>query len=363
MLADLDDDPCIDCPTPRFAVVVGARPLADLAAAADRTDHGTGYPMWMLPSELGLAPIATDGARTVLVVSGFFAERADAARHAEARSGAVRQINLDTAHASPTVVRVRRATRGFDADQVRSTFGRPRGPPVCSLVAGAAAIRTADDVLRIPDAPPWIRLPCAAGSAMFPVRDTDYGLVVREGIEIQDAGGVCGVRHFDRRALDAAGRAVEVERGVPTARCMGQPAGDRWDACPGESLESCTARAERLRAAGDDLRRAARLAAYACAWGSARACPLRWRIDLERGEPPGEVLASAVASCRHGTGERRELACREVERLLRAIPPERLRDARDPIRGSVGQAGCRRALPGWCEVLESSASCDREGCG
>ena len=106
------------------------------------------------------------------------------------------------------------------------------------------------------------------------------------------------------------------------------------------------------------------MAAYACAWGAASACLLRWRIDLVRGVSPGHVLFDAVASCDAlEPGAAGESTCWEAEALVRSIESERLRDASDAERGFVGRFGCLRDIPGYCELLETSETCDRDGCG
>ncbi|MBI5487567.1 MAG: hypothetical protein HY905_09555 [Deltaproteobacteria bacterium] len=103
---------------------------------------------------------------------------------------------------------------------------------------------------------------------------------------------------------------------------------------------------------------AARLRPQA-AW---RRCPLGLGLDVA-----GSVvsrLVGAVASCDAADSDSSGPdSCAAAEALVRSVGAERLRDASDADRGYVGRFGCLRSIPGYCELLETSETCDLGGCG
>ncbi|MEM9073304.1 MAG: hypothetical protein AAGE52_32665 [Myxococcota bacterium] len=346
---------CVDCPTPRFAVLVNDEASLEL---------GAGYPLRMFRHELGIGPLSRDLDDTVQVAAMFATrEEAESWRAGKAPEGTVVQIHRRRASASVQVVHVLRTSPGFDSEAIRAASGNTEDlSPTCSVRAGAYVVEdegySEGDIIRIPDAAPWVRLPCGGGQVAVAVRDTDFGRIVDarvpEVIETQYAGGVCGSTYYKQRVGDGEERTLETER------CFGQPSQDTWGVCEGGTLDGCADRAEALLRDGRDLFRAARVAAYACSMGLPRACILRWTIDFDRGRPVAEVLADATSSCHEDAAP--EL-CAEVNRLLRTISPERLSTAPEPALGVVSQAGCAREIPGWCELLETSTLCDEDGCG
>lgn len=370
----LDSSGCVDCPTPRFALVLARGELASVVRRMNGlTQAPPGYPMVMLPAELGWEPRGDE----VVVIAAMFASRtqAEAWQQRTGTAGRVRALNLAAADRRRTVVRLRRPAAGRSRALVERTDGTPgTAPASCMLEEGLAFLVETDDVLRIPDARPWVRLPCRGGDgtneAMFPVADTDLGLVVRRRgdriVEIQDAGGICGARHFDERVVGDHATAADSHT-LASARCFDQPAGDAWQVCPDHSLQGCVGRAEALLTDASDLRRAARVAAYACAWGAPAACAIRWRVDLARGVDRSEVLARAVTHCRfeaQGGGDAPDTLCPVVDDLLRETPVASLRPHGQEGRlGDLFREGCLRELAGWCELLEQNPLCDTGGCG
>ena len=337
---DLDSSGCVDCPTPRFAVLVDQVPA----------HSPPGYPMRMLGSELGL----DEG---LVWVAAMFARSNDAALYAESLQARVVEIDVEHARADRLVVRVRRTTPGYAEQAVRDAYGDVSElQPICRVGAGQQSIvvdRGYDrgDVVRIPDAAPWIRIRCGDGDALVPAAATDFGLtVMRDGTEMQYAGGVCGSTYYTRRV------AGQPDEHLETARCHGQPVGDRWGVCPSQTLEGCVSRVDTLMNEGD-LRRATRVAAYACAQGSNPACRQRWEVDLARGVAPLAVLSRAVAYC---DGSEPEL-CAHVDALLRNHSPNNIVGDQDP--GNVARVGCERGIATWCAALEQSDICDQDGCG
>ena len=372
-LGDLEHSGCVDCPTPQFAVVT--RYVEGLAPSVSELSRSpVGYPLVMLPHELGLSSRRAD-LRQAVVVFSMFSDRSTAERWRDLheQGSEVRQVDLQRSQASPLVVRVRRPAKGFDEAQVREADGFPENlEPVCRLAEGHAEViedvdYDAGDVLRVPDGSPWIRLTCDGHTALFRAQDTDFGLIIqRDGhrlVETQYDGGVCGIKYYQRRVFDASGRITE-EQHLETGRCFDQPPGDSWGACPGNSLGGCADRARTLLDERTDLRRAARLAAYACNWGSDEACTLGWTIDLERRIPVGEVLVRAISYCMFDETENPASSiCAAVDGLLRSTDPDLLRGSSDSVRGSVGRQGCLRQISGWCELLETSPICSLDGCG
>lgn len=328
-LDDLDSSGCVDCPTPRFAVLVDEVPA----------HSPPGYPLRMLGSELGIDESG------LVWVAAMFAHSNDATLYS------------DSLHADRVVVRVRQATQGYAEQAVRDAYGDVSElQPICSVGAGQQSIvvdRGYDrgDVVRIPDAAPWIRVRCGDGDALVPAAATDFGLIVmRDGTEMQYAGGVCGSTYYTRRVAGQSDEHLE------TARCHGEPVGDRWGVCPNQTLEGCVSRVDALTNEGD-LRRATRVAAYACAQGSDRACSKRWEVDLARGVAPLEVLSQAVAYCNDSHPE----LCAPVDALLRSHDPNEIVGDEDPA--NVARVGCERGFTTWCEALEQSDMCDQDGCG
>ena len=375
VLEPLDDSGCIDCPTPHVAVVVARGSAEDMRDRGDELGAmPPGYPMLLIASELGLSTPVGDEANSpeVLLVAAMFASKpeAEAWLGSTAMNAELHEIRWAGASPDRFVVQTRREARGYEDAAVRETDGNPRpGAARCSLPPGHVELLGPDAVYEPADNNPWVRLRCGEGSAMFRAADTDYGLIVRaegEGrVELQDAGGVCGTQFFDRHAFDGSGQLVGEAQSRTTRRCFGEPDGDSWGRCPGGTLETCTQRAQILHADGTDLLRAARLAAYACEWGSEAACPLRWRVDLDRGVAAAEVLSSAVAHCPLDADniDLTSEACVAIDELLRELGVHSLRGATDSMLGPVARHGCLRELPGWCDVLETSASCDLDGCG
>ena len=375
---DLEHSGCIDCATPRFAVIRAAAGRAP--SSAELLAPPVCYPLLMLPHELGLPSTADELSQAVLV-HGMFEDRASAEAwwQQHERAGEVVAIDLARARKTPVVVRVRREATGYDEASLGaegltaiSSDGTPEGP-TCTLPEGHIALVDVDDhpsgdVMRVPDAHPWIRLTCDGHATLFRVADTDFGLIVRsdvrEVIETQWDGGVCGVLHYRQRVFDRDPRMLR-EQELETARCFDQPAVDSWGVCPDGALSACVDRARALLQEGEDLRRAARIAIYACEWGAESSCILRWRIDLARGVAASEVLGSAVGHCdmddpdKQPTGE----MCIAVDELFRSIDPTALQHETDSVRGSIARQGCLRQIPGWCELLESSDLCDLDGCG
>ncbi len=373
MFDSLSASGCVDCPTPQFVVIADTGPLETVAGRVDSIEGaGPGYPMLVVAAEF----VPGHEGELVWIVSGMFETRASADAWLQ-RSGALergfvsRLGPFERRLPSPFVLRVRRDASGYDAAHVRTVHGEVTETPVCTSPAGGAFIRSPDDVYNPIDAALWVRLPCAARpeGAFFRAADTDLGLVTRgEGddtIEFQHAGGACGATYYTRRVLQR-GAPVHASE-VSTGSCGdGRHAQDPWHVCPGGSASGCTTRARQLFEDGTDLRRASRVAAHACGLGDSEACVMRWRIELERGAHPADVVSSAVGWCRveEDAGDPEDgdpILCAGVEALLNDVPAETLRDG--GAFGMVARQGCLRGVAGYCDLLDASDLCDRGGCG
>jgi len=327
---------CIDCPTAAVAVVLAVGDLEELGQRS-WPELAPGYPLYLADGELGFSFDAPVG-----VVAGLYASAADGEVVAERLGARVLSLEPRPALGGTTIVTT------IEAIDARV---EPEGAVVrCSLPEGRRFVVQRDELWQPADQTWWLPVACASGAAFVPVTATDFDrttLAADRVRTIQPVSGVCGVRYYRERTQDRDGGWSEAELSSDPSCVAELDPSDRWAVCPERTLGSCVARASELRAS--DPTHAERLMSYACRFGQLEGCSRLIGLNVDRG------LGLLWGWCQ---GEHED-SCERLDAALRTTDPTTLQEG----AGGLELYACERGLEPWCQRLDASPVCDRQGCG
>ncbi len=329
---------CIDCPTARVAVVLATGSLEELSQR-DWPELGPGYPLFLARGELGVQV-----EEEVAVVVGLYATEREG-RDVAGRLGA-RLVPLTDAPplGATTIVALTERTHAM---------AEPDGATVrCTLEKGHRFPFVRAELWRRADQTWWVPVPCGDEAPAFvPVTATDLDrttLTVDGRVRtIQPLSGVCGIQFYRERRAEAEGRWNERELSSDPSCVAELDPSDQWGACPDGTLRSCVERGEEV--GQSDPAHAERLLSYACRFGDLDGCTRLIAMDVDRG------LGLLWGWCHSEHAD----SCERLDAALRATDPATLEDG----AGGLELYACERGLEPWCERLDASPVCDRQGCG
>ncbi|MBO6933626.1 MAG: hypothetical protein JJ863_01585 [Deltaproteobacteria bacterium] len=327
---------CIDCPSPRVAVVLATGSLEEVTAQP-WSDLGPGYPMLVADGELGLSLGAEVG-----VVAGLYADEGEGEAVALRLGGRSVTLVDDPPLGETSIVTT--------TDRVEAKL-EPNGATACVVEAGRHVVLRRSELVRRADETWWVPVTCGDEPAFVPVTSTDLDrtTLLRDGRvrTIQPISGVCGLLFYRERREGSDGQWSERELSSDPSCVAELDPSDQWAVCPEDGLESCVQRASRI---GDrDPRHAERLMSYACRFGNLEGCTRLVAMNADRG------LGLLWGWCH---GEHLD-SCERLDAALRATDPATL----EGHAGGLELYACERGLEPWCERLDASDVCDRQGCG